>query len=649
MQRKFTYFIGALICSFLFICTTNITTQVRLPKLISDGMVLQRDVDLQIWGWAAPYETVQLDFMGNLLQTNADDSGQWSFTLPPTQAGGPYKMRIIASTEVEINNILIGDVWVFSGQSNMELPMRRVSWIYPYEVKNSDFPEIRQFMVPQTYNFNEKLSDFNSGKWVVANPGTIMNFSAVAWFYAHELYQRYNVPQGLIVNALGGSPAEAWLSESALRQFPAHYDEMQRFKSQSLIDSITQIDNDNNRIWHAELNRKDIGVHNRKGHWSNPKTNVKKWQSMPVPQMWQNTELEHVNGSIWFRHEFVVPDAFAGNPAQLLLGCIVDADSVFINGKFVGTTGYQYPPRRYNVPDNLLKKGKNIITIRVLSQSGTGGFVPDKDYALVSGNDTLDLSGNWRYKVGAVMPPHPGQTFVRWKPGGLYNAMLNPLFNYQIKGILWYQGESNTSRAYEYASLFPALIENWRQGWNNPELPFIYVQLANFMKGSTEPEESGWPHLRDVQRRTLSVDGTAMVVTIDLGEWNDIHPLNKKDVGKRLALAAMHTAHNEKDHVHSGPLYKSHEIDGKHIIISFENTGSGLTAKGGDQLNHFAIADESGIYRLANAKIDGDKVVVWHNDITHPVAVRYAWANNPIGANLYNQEGLPASPFSTEQ
>jgi sialate O-acetylesterase len=297
---------------------------------------------------------------------------------------------------------------------------------------------------------------------------------------------------------------------------------------------------------------------------------------------------------------------------------------------------------------NVLHEGQNTIVVRVLNVAGRGGFVRDKEYAITSNDTWIDLKGNWRYQLGAVMEPLASQTFIRWKPLGLFNAMIAPLLNYRIRGVIWYQGESNAGRPLEYRELLPALIRDWRQGWGQGEFPFLFVQLPNFMEPKTEPSESNWALLREAQLKTLSVPLTAMAVTIDVGEWNDIHPLNKKSVGDRLALAAVHVAYGDTDIVSSGPIYKSMDVENGHIVISFDNRGSGLVAKGGTVLKGFAIAGTDKKFSWASAEIAGDKVVVRNDRITHPVAVRYAWADNPEGANLYNKEGLPASPFRTD-
>ncbi len=619
--------------------------QVRLPKLIADGMVLQRNAQVRVWGWAAANEKVTLQFMGKTHEAVANKDGNWALMLTGLQAGGPYTMTIKASNTITLQNILVGDVWLCSGQSNMELPMRRVWPLYQQEIESADNTFIRYFEVPQVYNFNTPVTDLASGQWKPVSRQTIESFSAVAYFFAKDLYQKYKVPVGLINASLGGSPAEAWMSEEALKAFPSHYDEAQRFKDASHIEQIVSKDQARINAWYKELRQKDKGYQEGQ-KWSDPELSTAGWETMQIPGYWADTRLGGVNGVLWFRKDIQLPAGSGNKAAFLNLGTIVDSDSVFVNGQFVGTTSYQYPPRWYNIPKGVLKEGRNTIAIRIVNETGRGGFVPDKPYVLEQDGQKTDLKGEWQFKVGATMQPLAGQTFVRWKPVGLYNGMISPITNYSIKGVIWYQGESNAGRPVEYASLFPAMIKDWRKQWGQGDFPFIYVQLTNFMKATEQPTESNWALLREAQRNTLTLPNTAMAVTIDIGEWNDIHPLNKRDVGHRLALAAQKVAYGEKV-VYSGPTYQSMSKKGNKVVLTFNNTGSGLVAQGGP-LKQFAIAGPDKKFVWANARLEGNRVVVWSDQVPNPVAVRYAWADNPAGANLYNKEGLPASPFTTE-
>ena len=622
--------------------------QVKLPRLISNGMVLQRDTDIKIWGWAAKSENISVQFIDSIYNTIVDDEGNWSIVLKKLKAGGPYDMMINASDSITISDILVGDVWICSGQSNMELNMQRVSPLYGAEIANSENPYIRYYEVPDKYNFSNPQKDLASGEWKETNPENILSFSAVCYFFGKELYEKYKVPVGLINSALGGSPAESWISEEGLKFFPKHYNEALRFKDNILILQTQNEDRTRINTWYSQLRQKDKGYLDPGKTWYSPEYNPSDWSVMKIPGYWVNESLGLVNGVVWFRKEIDIPASIVGKEAQLNLGRIIDADSAFVNGVFVGTTSYQYPPRRYNIPNEILKEGKNIIVVRVINNRGRGGFAKDKPYELVAGKEKIGLKGEWQYKLGAKMEPLRGQTFIRWKPMGLYNAMISPLLNYQIKGVIWYQGESNAGRPFEYRELFPALIKDWRKNWNQGDFPFLFVQLPNFMETKPQPSESNWALLREAQLKTLSVSNTAMAVAIDIGEWNDIHPLNKKDVGKRLALAAQKIAYGDKEIVHSGPLYESMTVEGNKIVVTFTNIGSGLIVKGEDELKSFAICGANKKYVWANAEIQGNKVVVWSDEISEPVAIRYAWADNPKGANLYNREGLPASPFRTD-
>lgn len=638
----------SVLCFYVFLLTQTAFCEVRLPGLISDGMVLQRNAKVKIWGWALPDEKIAINFKGKKYNTTTSKCGKWAITLSPMKAGGPFNMKINGSNNIIIKDILIGDVWICSGQSNMEISMKRVSPLYESEIVNSENIYIRYFTVPKKYNFNTPQKDLEYGNWQKTNPENILGFSAVAYFFAKELYEKYHTPIGLINASLGGSPVEAWISEESLKAFPELYEEAQKFKDSTLISQIINSDKERMSAWYNLLRKKDKGYENPEEIWYNPTLDISDWNTMKIPGYWVNTQLGSVNGVVWFRKEINIPASMAGNKAKLILGRIVDADSAFINGVFVGTTGYQYPPRRYEIPSGLLKEGKNIIVVRVISNIGNGGFVLDKPYDLVVGEEKIDLTGEWRYKLGAKMEPLEGQTFIRWKPLGLFNAMISPLLNYRMKGVIWYQGESNAGEPLKYRKLFPALIKDWRKNWNQGDFPFLFVQLHNFMEAKDEPSESNWALLREAQLKTLSVPNTGMAVAIDIGEWNDIHPLNKKDVGRRLALAARKVAYGEEDVVYSGPIYKDTEIKENKVILTFKHTGSGLVVKGGGELKGFAICGPDKKFVWAEAKIKGDKVIVWNDNIPNPVAVRYGWADNPEGTNLYNKEDLPASPFRTD-
>ncbi|QQS37011.1 MAG: beta galactosidase jelly roll domain-containing protein [Ignavibacteriales bacterium] len=638
------------ICLLLALFILPAYGQVTLPKLISDGMILQRDVKLYIWGWASAGEHVVVNFLDASYSTEANSKGEWKIVLPELEAGGPYDMTISSSNRIIIKDILIGDVWICSGQSNMELTMERASPLYEDVIANSENSFIRQFEVPDRYNFNTPMSDLHAGEWKKANPKNVLTFSAVAYFFAKKIYEEYKIPVGLINASLGGSPVQAWMSEEALIDFPEQYSEAIKFKDDNFVNQIIESDKQRINKWYAELWKKDKGIQGSP-RWYENNLNTSDWKSMNIPGYWaESTDLGLKNGVVWFRKNFDVPATLAGREVKLFLGRIVDADSVYVNGVFIGTTSYQYPPRRYKIPEGVFRQGENTIVIRVINNSGSGGFVPDKDYNIVAENSTIDLTGLWQYKLGAEMKSLAPETFIRWKPLGLYNGMIAPLLNYKIKGAIWYQGEAgvNVDNPDEYAKLFPSLIKNWREKWQQGDFPFLFVQLPNFMETKDEPAESGWARIREAQLKTLSVKNTGMAVTIDIGEWNDIHPLNKKDVGERLFIAAQKVAYGKNDVVYSGPIYNSMKVEDAKVIISFTNTGSGLKTSDGKKLKYFSIAGEDKNFVWANAKIEDDQVIVWSDKVKNPVAVRYAWADNPDGANLCNKENLLASPFRTD-
>ncbi|MDR0332835.1 MAG: hypothetical protein LBI15_05170 [Dysgonamonadaceae bacterium] len=619
--------------------TIGVYAQIKLPSLVSDGMILQRETPITIWGWSSPNERIHVTFQNETYTTRADRNGNWNVELPKYQAGTGYTMQI---NNIEIKDILIGDVWLCSGQSNMEITMRRLLDLYADEVKNAHNSHIRQFRVAQQFNFINEETDVR-GEWKSVTPENLLDFSGVAYFFAQKMYETYGVPIGLIQNAQGGTPVEAWISREGLKNFPNYITQAQRVSAPGYIDSTRTAEQQHSRQWHSELNRKDSGIN----RYNKKDFDDSDWGIFSLPSYWADKGVGQVNGSLWFRKNVEIPASMAGKSGVLRLGCIVDADSAFVNGVFVGTTGYQYPPRIYTIPEGVLTDGKNNVTIRVISNGGRGGFVEEKPYKIIVDNHEIDLTGDWKFNIGAEMQPAPGQTFFQYTPIGLYNGLIAPLKNYALKGVLWYQGESNTGRAENYEQLMTNLINDWRKTWKNPQMPFIYVQLANFMRESKQPQETGWAVLRDAQRRLLQVPNTGMAVAIDVGEWNDIHPLNKKAVGQRLALEARRVAFNETNIVSQGPLYESMEIDGNSIILTFSSVGSGIYTN--LDLSGFAIAGENGKYVWANSvPITHNRIKVWSNEIQNPVSVRYAWANNPISANLRNKEGFPASPFTTK-
>lgn len=621
--------------------------QVKLPQIVRDSMILQRDAAVKIWGWASPAEKVTITFNNKKYKTTTAADGNWNILLPPTKAGGPHNITITGKNTITLKEILFGDVWFCSGQSNMVHQLNIHDVTYAKEIAEANNSNIRQFWVPNITNMQTAQNNLPLGYWKSTVGEDIRPFSAVAYFFAKKLYDQYQVPIGIINASWGGTPIEAWTSEEGLKNFDAVINTIQKNKDTAYINSFNRRSVNNNQ----PLQFADAGLSAEK-KWYDEAYIPKGWKNINIPGYWEDQGIKDLNGTVWYRREIEIPATMVGKAAKVFLGRIIDADELYINGKRIGSTGYQYPQRRYAIAAGILKAGKNLFVIRVRNDAGKGGFVPDKPYCLFSGNDTVNLKGTWQYKVGEVFVPGTGNLnggiASHLQPTALYNAMVHPQINYTIKGFCWYQGESNAGKPDEYAALLPALINDWRNKWQLGDLPFLNVQLPGFMDYNYLPSESNWAVLRESQLKALAVPNTAMVVAVDLGEWNDIHPDNKKDVGERLAVAAMKLAYNENI-VHSGPLYQSHTIEGNKIIISFNNTGSGLITNDGEAPAEFAIAGADKKFVWAKTKIEGDKIIVWNDGVANPLYVRYAWADNPVNPNVYNQEGLPASPFRTDK
>lgn len=615
------------VLTWLFVaalCVPQLSAKVRLPRLVSDRMVLQRDTELDIWGWADPGEKVTVRFQGRHYDTETGADGCWHVLLPPQQAGGPFVLEV---NEIVIRDVLVGDVWLCSGQSNQETPIARLTDKFP-EINVSNNHMIRHYKVP-TQDVKGELREEIAGNagWHSAIASDVMNWTALAYFFAQEAYEHTHVPVGMLVSSLGGSAIESWISQEHLKEFP------QLLVDQAAFDSL-------------KLARQDRGA----GRWQLPECDDSDWATMTVPGYWRENGAD-IRGTVWCRKTFDVPASMAGRHARLYMGTMVDSDSVFVNGTFVGFTSYTYPPRKYDIPAGVLREGKNVIAVRLTANGGNGGFVKDKRYAIVGDEAEIDLTGTWRYKTGIdqseVQRLSARLANLDRTGSGLYNGMIYPIRHYRVKGAIWYQGETNAGNPAPYADYLKALIINWRELWQWPDMPFLLVQLPNFMEKKDRPTDSGWARIRDAQFRTaLSVPHTELAVTYDAGEWNDIHPLDKKTVAHRLFLGARRLVYGEKVNA-SGPLYKDMQVDGDRIVLSFTETGRGLACRG-KELKHFAIAGEDRKFVWAKAVIRGNKVVVSSPEVKHPVAVRYAWSDNPSDANLCNKDGLLASPFRTD-
>ena len=643
-SRRFILFAG-----ILLIASIILKAEVRLPHIIGGNMVLQRNQELRIWGWAQRMEKVTVHFNEVVESTRAGLDGKWLITLPAMEAGGPYTMKVRGRNIIELENILIGDVWVCSGQSNMEYRVEAFPWAGE-EAPRADYPEIRLFTVPKSTQL-QPVDEITGGEWQVCNPETVLPFSAVGYFFGRHIHKEVGVPIGLLNTNWGGTNIETWTSGESIGQVPeftervagladfSQEEEIERRKAE-MKETIDKYASD------------EPGIKDGRAIWAEPELDLEGWGRMEIPQFWEGADLPGLDGIVWFRLEIDLPAEVARRGITLELGPIDDSDWTWVNGHKVGETMQKYNlDRVYEVPAEYLNAGKNVIAVRVEDTGGGGGFHGSSEQMqIISADFMIPLAGEWHFRVspveldlniGAVLGPNSNPTL-------LFNGMIHPLLNFRVKGAIWYQGESNASRAYQYRELFPLMIGDWRKHWEYPDMPFVFVQLANFMEAPNKPGESSWAELREAQSMALSLSYTGMAVAIDIGEADDIHPINKQDVGKRLALAALNIAYG-RDLVFSGPVYKDMIIAGDNAILSFDHVGGGLKAKNRyGYLNGFAIAGEDSVFHWARAYIKGDKVFVFSDKVKQPVAIRYGWADNPDDVNLYSIDGLPASPFRTD-
>lgn len=637
--------------AFFILCMSGFAlegvAQLRLAKIFSDHMVMQRDTELQVWGWAAPRENISISFDGSTYNTKANKSGYWKVSLPEKSASGPYSLQVRGKeTSLTLTDILVGDVWVCSGQSNMEWPVVN-SDNAAQEIALANDDMIRHFKVPQS-TAQDPADDLEGGSWEVTSSETVGDFTAVGYYFAKELRKHTDIPIGLLNSSWGGSRLEPWMSREALEiksydEIVAFYESQRKQELQTVYDRIEK------KV--GSLSKEEIGIVDGQAIWAAPELSTNDWGTMQLPTVWEESGYDGLDGSVWFRKTFELSQEEASHDAQLSLAMIDDSDITWVNGERVGGIEMAWDtPRDYTVPASVLKPGTNVIVVRVEDVMGGGGIYGEaEELFLQTSQQSISLDGDWKFKIGYFL--------FRWEPFDnqvptiLYNKMIHPLLDFPTKGVIWYQGESNANAAdaYVYRDLFPKMISQWRKDWQNPEMPFLWVQLANFMAPDEQPADSEWAVLRESQSKTLAVDNTAQAVIIDIGEADDIHPTNKHDVGYRLSLGARKVAYDQNV-IFSGPVYKSHEVIDNEVWIEFHHVGGGLAAKDKyGYVNGFAVAGADGVYTWAKAKIVEDKIVVWQDGIDQPVHVRYAWGNNPDDANVYNRAGLPASPFRTNE
>ena len=616
-----------------------------VSQLFGDGMILQQGVPVPVWGETAPAMWVSVKFMGKLYRVKSNENGKWRVSMASQPCGGPYEMTISSSGKKKVfKDVYFGDVWVCSGQSNMEMPMQRLRDDFPEEWDAPINPLIRQFKVPQEWEFSGPRQSIAGGCWVAAAEKTLGEFSAAAWFFARKIFENNDVPIGLVNATWGGTPVEAWMSREALAAFPEKIAAGKKYENPLLRNTISRHSEAAIKAWNDAL---AIGDRGGAEQWQKPQPTVSQWGKVTLPGVFSKIGLDKFCGAVWFRRQIEANAELAQGSSKLWLGTIADTDTVYINGVEVGSSDSSCWPRKYAVPAGLLREGENWIVIRVVCGSSDGGISEGKGFRIFSDSESIELGGFWEYRVGiraAKLCPAP--FYFQRQPSTLFNAMIAPLVDYPCKGILWYQGESNADNAGEYKELFAAHISDWQSKWQTEEgsIPFIFVQLPIFGKPGENSESSSWAILREAQREALLLPSTGMAAALDLGEWDDIHPTNKKDVGCRLALAAEREASKNKNSA-PGPLFRNMKHSQGRLLIRFDNCGKGLVAQ---ETPHVTVIAEGKSHRLP-AQIEGsDRLSVDISLAQNPEKLLYAWADNPRDRQLYNSDGLPAIPFRAE-
>ena len=632
--------------------------EISLPQLFQSGMVLQRGKLIPIWGKAAPGELVTVRFNKKQYATTADAHGSWRINLPKMKAGGPYTLTV--GNHV-LTNILVGDVWLLSGQSNIDVTIERVYPQYPQEIDSYENNDVRLFRVQNETDVHGVRDDIKptSINWKPLNKENAWLFSAVGYFLGKRMQEKTNVPQGIIVNSWGGTPIEAWISKDSLeRDYPMLVKRAQFFQSDDYVKSQSQTNMQADRQWQKMLQESDAGILQ---NWAAPDCDDANWQSIN-----QNDWSWRGCGSVWLRQHIIINKEHAGKPARLLLGTLFDQDITYLNGKEIGHTYYQYPPRRYDIPEGLLKEGDNVIAVRFINKYGAVHFIPEKPYMLCFGDDrcsqnpmpkdVIPLAPTWKVNVGTELPNCPsGDVSLQNIPTTLYNAVLHPLAPYAINGIVWYQGESNSGNPAPYADYLKKLMGCWRDRWQDPKMPFVIVQLANYdgrqqsgfprpITPQTAPMNSGWAQLREAQRTAAKADPRAELAVInDLGETVDIHPLRKKEVAERVALCFDRLIYNNK--VNLAPEVIASEVQDGKIILTLDQP-----IQAGD-LYEFeaAAADGDKVFQNVKATAEDNRITLILPEGFHPMstvyAVRYAWKDNPATANVRSLTGMPMSSF----
>jgi sialate O-acetylesterase len=635
--------------------STQLYAKIQLPSVFSDHMVIQQQIAAAFWGTATPGKKVVVipSWDNKKYSAVADAAGNWKLKINTPTFGGPYQLSFDdGEGTLVLKDVLLGDVWICSGQSNMEMPLAGWGKIVNYqtEIAQANFPSIRLLTVEKaTSNIPLKEAKIANGGWQQCSPASVGEFSSTAYFFAREVYRQTKIPIGLIHTSWGGTIAEAWTSADALRKMSDFVPAVDRLEQQA---NSEQPNENSLPKWLKQLDEKDLGNKSGKFDWATATVATDSWKEMNLPSLWEQRGLKDFDGVVWFTKKVVLPKEIDGKSITLNLGTIDDNESTWFNGVKVGETNNYSQKRTYVIPASAVKAGENLITVRVVDTGGEGGFygeAEDMNISLPTG-EKIKLAGNWKFQIGLDLKnvdPMPQSDNGPNRVTVLYNAMIHPLLQYAIKGAIWYQGESNAGRPQQYETLFPLMINNWRSKWQQGNFPFYFVQLAGYMKDQPEPADYQWAELRAAQAKTLALPNTGMAVTIDIGDEKDIHPKNKQEVGRRLALVALSKTYG-KAIAYAGPVYQSYRVLGNKIEVSFASRAGNLALKKGGINTGFAIAGADKKFYWANAVVSGNKVMVSSPQVKAPVAVRYDWGNSPV-VSLTDGSQLPAYPFKTDK
>jgi sialate O-acetylesterase len=654
----------ALASALLILSSHTALAELKLPAIFGSHMVLQQDSDLPVWGWADPGEQVTVSMADVSMEATVNSEGKWMVKLPKMDMlrdGQTLTVRGSSGDELIFEDVLIGEVWICSGQSNMQWTVIS-SNNAKEESANANYPEIRYFEVKKEFSY-EPESDLN-GKWVICTPESVKQFSAVGYFFGRHVHNELNRPVGLIGTNWGGTVAEAWTSGEALNanlpEFSDTIAELPQVEANQATEvaayqtALENLKEGLSKLYELEADLDAAAA------WAAPELNDSTWDNIIIPTKWEDAGYEDLDGIVWFRKTVNIPESWLGRDLVLRPGTIDEVDVTWFNGQQVGARGnikedivkFWNQPRDYSIPAELVKAGSNVIAIRVIDATGPGGLRGDASKPIylapvdASETERILLSGEWHIKPEYVLGKKPSNPVTPNRPTVLYNQMIAPLIPYAIRGVIWYQGESNSSRPEQYRTLLPTMIEDWRSRWNQSDFTFLIVQIANYLKRETVPVESNWAELREAQSMTAAQNpDIGLAVTIDIGEGNNIHPKNKQDVGTRLGLAAEAIAYG-RDLTYSGPVFTEMEVHGNQAILHFDHSADGLSSKT-PEIGGFAIRDADNEFVWAKAKIEGDTIRLSAENVKHPFAVRYAWANNPE-APIYNKAGLPMVPFRTD-